>query len=54
MINWVSRCSSLFRPSETNFATAWLHGDQPSCEATAVAYAEAVVEVGRRPLYAKR
>ena len=41
-------------PSETNFATAWLHGDQPSCEAAAVAYAEAVVEVGRRPLYAKR
>jgi len=36
-------------PTETNFAAAWLTGSQPDCEAAAVAYAEAVVEVGRRP-----
>lgn len=37
-------------PSETNYAAAWLTGDQPSCEAAAMAYAEAVVEAGRNPL----
>ncbi len=28
---------------------AWLTGDLPACEAAAMAFAEAVVEVGRRP-----
>jgi len=37
-------------PSETNFASAWLTGDQHACEAAAMAYAEAVVDVGRRPM----
>ncbi len=37
-------------PSETNFAAAWLVGEQPDCEAAAMAYAEAVVEVGREPI----
>lgn len=37
-------------PTETNFAAAWLSGDQPDCEAAAMAYAEAVVAVGREPL----
>lgn len=36
-------------PSETNFASAWLAGELPACEAAAAAYAEAVVEVARRP-----
>lgn len=36
-------------PTETNFSGAWLHGDLSSCEAAASAFAEAVVEVGRRP-----
>jgi len=36
-------------PTETNFAAAWLHGDLPSCEAAAMAYARAVVEVAREP-----
>lgn len=36
-------------PSETNFASAWLTGALDACEAAAVAYAAAVVEVGRRP-----
>lgn len=36
-------------PTETNYAAAWLHGDQPNCEAAAMAWAEAVVDVGRRP-----
>lgn len=40
-------------PSETNFASAWLTGAQDACEAAAVAYAEAVVEVGRRPLHGR-
>lgn len=45
------RAAKIFPPpSETNFASAWLTGDQPSCEAAAMAYAEAVVEVGRRPV----
>jgi ethanolamine utilization protein EutL len=36
-------------PSETNFASAWLAGDQYACEAAAAAFAETVVEVARRP-----
>lgn len=40
-------------PSETNYAAAFLSGDQPSCEAAAMAYARAVVEVGRTPLAAR-
>ena len=36
-------------PSETNFASAWLSGTLDACQAAAMAYAEAVVEVGRRP-----
>ncbi len=35
-------------PTETNFAAAWLTGSLPDCEAAAMAYAEAVVEVGRK------
>lgn len=34
-------------PSETNFASAWLTGDLTSCEAAAMAFAEAVVQVAR-------
>lgn len=37
-------------PSPTNFAAAWLTGTQASCEAAAVAYAEAVVAVSRQPI----
>ena len=36
-------------PSETNFMAAFLGGPLEECEAAAVAFAEAVVEVGRRP-----
>lgn len=36
-------------PTETNFAASWLTGDLPACEAAAMAFAETVVEVGRRP-----
>jgi ethanolamine utilization protein EutL len=36
-------------PSETNFASAFLHGAQTDCEAAASAYAEAVIQVGREP-----
>ena len=36
-------------PTETNFACAWLTGTLDSCEAAAVAYAAAVVEVAGRP-----
>jgi ethanolamine utilization protein EutL len=36
-------------PTETNFSAAWLHGDQPDCEAAALAWAQAVVDAGRRP-----
>ena len=35
-------------PTETNFAAAWLSGSLPNCEAAAMAYAEAVVQVGRQ------
>ena len=36
-------------PTETNFAAAFLTGELPDCEAAAMAYAEAVVMVGREP-----
>jgi len=36
-------------PSETNFSSAWLAGELTACEASAVAFAEAVVDVARRP-----
>jgi len=35
---------------ETNYSAAWLAGDLPSCEAAALAFAEAVVDVAARPL----
>lgn len=37
-------------PTETNYAAAWLTGSLSDCEASAAAYAQAVVEVGRRPI----
>jgi ethanolamine utilization protein EutL len=36
-------------PTETNFAAAWLSGELDACEAAAMAFAAAVVEVGRSP-----
>jgi len=36
-------------PTETNFAAAWLTGSLPDCEAAAVAFAQAVVEVAAAP-----
>jgi ethanolamine utilization protein EutL len=36
-------------PTETNYAAAWLAGEQHACEAAAAAYAETVVDVARRP-----
>ncbi len=36
-------------PTETNFACAWLTGDLDACEAAAVAYAAAVVDVAGSP-----
>ncbi|MEJ7600451.1 MAG: ethanolamine utilization microcompartment protein EutL [Kofleriaceae bacterium] len=36
-------------PTETNFACAWLTGDLDACEAAAMAYAAAVVDVAARP-----
>lgn len=36
-------------PTETNFSAAWLAGELDACQAAAAAYAEAVVDVGRRP-----
>ena len=36
-------------PTETNFACAWLTGTLDACEAAAVAYAAAVVDVAARP-----
>ncbi len=36
-------------PTETNFACAWLTGDLDACEAAAVAYAAAVVDVAATP-----
>jgi ethanolamine utilization protein EutL len=37
-------------PSETNFASAFLTGTLDACEAAAMAFAEAVVEVASRPM----
>jgi ethanolamine utilization protein EutL len=37
-------------PTETNFSAAWLTGPLEACLAAAQAFAEAVVEVGRRPV----
>jgi len=37
-------------PTETNFAAAWLTGTLDECEAAAVAYAAAVVDVAARPV----
>ncbi len=36
-------------PTETNFAASWLAGELWACEAAAVAFAAAVVEVASRP-----
>jgi len=36
-------------PTETNFACAWLTGELDACEAAAVAYAAAVVDVANAP-----
>ena len=36
-------------PTETNFACAWLTGDLDACEAAAVAFATAVVDVAGQP-----
>ena len=36
-------------PTETNFAAAYLTGELHACEAAAMAFLEAVVEVGRQP-----
>jgi ethanolamine utilization protein EutL len=36
-------------PTETNFAAAWLTGTLDECEAAAVAYAQAVVDVAASP-----
>ena len=36
-------------PTETNFACAWLAGELDACEAAAVAYAAAVVDVAAQP-----
>jgi ethanolamine utilization protein EutL len=36
-------------PTETNFACAWLTGTLDACEAAAVAYAAAVVDVAGAP-----
>ncbi|HEX7699663.1 MAG TPA: ethanolamine utilization microcompartment protein EutL, partial [Kofleriaceae bacterium] len=36
-------------PTETNFAAAWLAGSLPDCEAAAMAFAQAVVEVAASP-----
>ena len=37
-------------PTETNFSAAWLTGTLDACEAAAMAYAKAVVEVAARPV----
>ena len=42
-------CASMPPPTETNFACAWLTGTLDACEAAAVAYAAAVVDVAARP-----
>ena len=44
------QCDKVFTPpTETNFAAAWLSGEQHQCEAAAEAYAQAVVEVAAFP-----
>jgi ethanolamine utilization protein EutL len=44
------RAAKIFPPpSETNFASAWLTGSLPACQAAAEAYAEAVVRVAAEP-----
>jgi ethanolamine utilization protein EutL len=44
------RAAKIFPPpTETNYSAAWLTGDLPACEAAAMAYAEAVVDVANRP-----
>jgi ethanolamine utilization protein EutL len=45
----VTACKVFPPPTETNFAAAFLTGDLPDCEAAAMAFAEAVVAVGRQP-----
>ena len=37
-------------PTETNYSAAWLTGSLDACEAAAMAFAEAVVEVALRPM----
>lgn len=45
------RAAKIFPPpTKTNYSAAWLTGDLPACEAAAMAYAEAVVDVASRPL----
>lgn len=46
----VRTASILPPPSETNFAAAFFTGTQADCEAAAVAFAAAVIDVARRPL----
>lgn len=41
-------------PTETNFAAAWLGGELHQVEAAAMAFAEAVVAVGREPIQTLR
>ena len=41
-------------PTETNFAGAYLGGDQPACEAAAEAFAAAVIDVAQSPLDDRR
>ena len=36
-------------PTETNFTAAWLTGTQAECEAAAIAYLAAVVDIARDP-----
>lgn len=44
------RAAKVFTPpTETNFAAAWLAGELWACEAAAVAFATAVIEVAGRP-----
>lgn len=50
----VRMCKHFAPPSETNFGGGWLTGDLPSVEAAAAAFAEAVLDVARRPLDAAR
>jgi len=46
------RAAKIFGPpTETNYCAAWLTGELAECEAAAAAFTEAVVEIGRSPLY---